>query len=43
VNAHPREFADDNSYFVITTGTPAAHTPEVQLFRDWLLSIAAAR
>ena len=40
VSAHPREFADDNSYFVITPERPQRTRREVQLFRDWLLAIA---
>jgi LysR family transcriptional regulator, glycine cleavage system transcriptional activator len=42
VQAHPREFADDYSYFVITPERPQRIRREVQLFRDWLLSIAAS-
>ncbi len=42
VKALAREFDDDNSYFVITPERPQRIRREVQLFRDWLLSIAAA-
>ena len=40
VHALPQEFADDNSYFVITPERPQRIRREVQLFRDWLLAIA---
>jgi hypothetical protein len=36
----PQEFADDNSYFVITPERPQRIRREVQLFRDWLVAIA---
>jgi LysR family glycine cleavage system transcriptional activator len=42
VSAHPQEFADDNSYFVITPERPQRIRREVQLFRDWLIGVAAA-
>jgi LysR family glycine cleavage system transcriptional activator len=42
VSALPREFADDNSYFVITPERPQRIRREVQLFRDWLIGVAAA-
>jgi LysR family transcriptional regulator, glycine cleavage system transcriptional activator len=41
VRALPQEFADDNSYFVITPERPQRIRREVQLFRDWLLAIAS--
>jgi LysR family transcriptional regulator, glycine cleavage system transcriptional activator len=41
VQALPREFADDNSYFVITPERPQRIRREVQIFRDWLLAAAA--
>lgn len=41
VNALPQEFADDNSYFVITPERPQRIRREVQLFRDWLVAIAS--
>lgn len=42
VMALDREFTDDNSYFVVTPERPQRIRREVQLFRDWLLSTAAA-
>jgi LysR family glycine cleavage system transcriptional activator len=42
VSAHPQEFADDNSYFVITPERPQRIRREVQQFRDWLIGVAAA-
>jgi LysR family glycine cleavage system transcriptional activator len=42
VSALPQEFADDNSYFVITPERPQRVRREVQLFRDWLIGAAAA-
>jgi LysR family transcriptional regulator, glycine cleavage system transcriptional activator len=42
VNAGLQEFVDDNSYFVITPERPQRVGREVQLFRDWLVSVAAA-
>jgi LysR family transcriptional regulator, glycine cleavage system transcriptional activator len=42
VSAHPQEFPDDNSYFVITPERPQRIRREVQLFRDWLIGVAAA-
>jgi hypothetical protein len=41
VNALPQEFADDNSYFVITPERPQRIRREVQLFRDWLVAVAS--
>jgi LysR family glycine cleavage system transcriptional activator len=41
VSALPQEFADDNSYFVITPERPQRIRREVQLFRDWLIGVAA--
>jgi LysR family glycine cleavage system transcriptional activator len=41
VIALPREFSDDNSYFVITPERPQRVRREVQLFREWLVAIAA--
>jgi len=41
VRALPQEFADDNSYFVITPERPQRIRREVQVFRDWLLAIAS--
>ncbi len=35
------EFADDNSYFVVTPERPQRPRREVQIFRDWLISTAA--
>jgi LysR family glycine cleavage system transcriptional activator len=42
VRALPQDFADDNSYFVITPERPQRIRREVQLFRDWLLAVAAS-
>ena len=42
VRAIPEEFADDDSYFVITPERPKRIRREAQLFRDWLVSMAAA-
>jgi LysR family glycine cleavage system transcriptional activator len=42
VTALPQEFADENSYFVITPERPQRIRREVQLFRDWLLAVASA-
>jgi LysR family glycine cleavage system transcriptional activator len=42
VRALPQEFADDNSYFVITPERPQRIRREVQLFRDWLVAIASS-
>jgi len=36
-----REFEDENSYFVITPERPQRIRREVQLFRDWLVTIAS--
>jgi LysR family glycine cleavage system transcriptional activator len=41
VRALPRQFADDNSYFVITPERPQRIRREVQLFKDWLIAVAA--
>ena len=41
VRALPGEFADDNSYFVITPERPQRIRREVQLFKDWLIGVAA--
>jgi LysR family glycine cleavage system transcriptional activator len=42
VAALDREFADDNSYFVVTPERPQRPRREVQACRDWLISAAAA-
>jgi LysR family transcriptional regulator, glycine cleavage system transcriptional activator len=42
VTALPQEFADENSYFVITPERPQRIRREVQLFRDWLVAVASA-
>ena len=42
VVALDHDFADDSSYFVVTPERPQRMRREVQLFRDWLLSAAAA-
>jgi len=42
VDALDREFADDNSYFVVTPERPQRPRREVQACRDWLISAAAA-
>ncbi len=36
-----REFDDDNSYYVMTPERPQRIRREVQLFRDWLVAVAA--
>lgn len=41
VLALDHDFADDSSYFVVTPERPQRMRREVQLFRDWLLSVAA--
>jgi LysR family glycine cleavage system transcriptional activator len=41
VPAIDREFADDNSYFVVTPERPQRPRREVQACRDWLISMAA--
>jgi LysR family transcriptional regulator, glycine cleavage system transcriptional activator len=41
VSALPQEFADDNSYFVITPERPQRIRREVQVFRDWLVAVAS--
>ncbi len=40
VMALAEEFADDNSYFVITPERPQRIRREVQLFRDWLVAVS---
>jgi LysR family transcriptional regulator, glycine cleavage system transcriptional activator len=40
VRALSREFADDNSYFVVTPERPQRIRREVQLFKDWLIAVA---
>jgi LysR family transcriptional regulator, glycine cleavage system transcriptional activator len=40
VQALSREFADDNSYFVVTPERPQRIRREVQLFKDWLIAVA---
>src|SRR5450631_3270843 len=42
VLALDHDFADDSSYFVVTPERAQRMRREVQLFRDWLLSVAAA-
>jgi LysR family glycine cleavage system transcriptional activator len=42
VRALAQDFADDNSYFVITPERPQRIRREVQLFRDWLLAVASS-
>jgi len=42
VPAIPREFADDNSYFLVTPERPQRASRAVQTCREWLLSMAAA-
>jgi LysR family glycine cleavage system transcriptional activator len=41
VVAIDRDFADENSYFVVTPERPQRTRREVQLLRDWLTAIAA--
>jgi LysR family glycine cleavage system transcriptional activator len=43
VMALAEEFADDNSYFVITPERPQRIRREVQLFRDWLVAVAPGK
>lgn len=43
VSALPQEFADENSYFVVTPERPQRTRREVQLFRDWLVAVASAQ
>jgi LysR family glycine cleavage system transcriptional activator len=43
VGAFPKEFPDDNSYYVITPERPQRIRREVQLFRDWLVAVAAPK
>jgi LysR family glycine cleavage system transcriptional activator len=38
----PREFADDNSYFVVTPERPQRASRAVQACREWLISTAAS-
>jgi LysR family glycine cleavage system transcriptional activator len=40
VAAIDRRFADDNSYFVVTPERPQRPRREVQVVRDWLISVA---
>jgi LysR family glycine cleavage system transcriptional activator len=40
VSALPEEFADDNSYFVITPERPQRIRREVEVFKQWLLDIS---
>lgn len=42
IAALPQEFPDDSSYFVIAPERPQRIRREVQLFRDWLIAVAAA-
>jgi len=42
VSALPQEFADDNSYFVITPERPQRIRREVQLFHHWLVAVASS-
>ncbi len=42
VAAIDREFADGNSYFVVTPERPRRIGREVQVFRQWLVALAAA-
>jgi LysR family transcriptional regulator, glycine cleavage system transcriptional activator len=42
VSALREEFADANSYFVITPERPQRIRREVQLLRDWLIAVSAA-
>lgn len=42
VFALDHDFTDDSSYFVVTPERPQRTRREVQLFHDWLLSVAAA-
>ena len=39
VPALDREFADGNSYFVVTPERPRRISREVQVFRDWLVAL----
>jgi len=41
VTAIDREFADDNSYFIVMPERPQRPRREVLAFRDWLMSVAA--
>jgi DNA-binding transcriptional LysR family regulator len=41
VLALDQEFADDNSYFVVSPERPQRMRREVHLFRDWLLAAAS--
>ncbi len=42
VQLFDRDFDDDNSYFVVTPERPRRIRREVQVFRDWLVALAAA-
>jgi len=42
VPATPREFADENSYFVVTPERPQRPSRAVQACREWLISMAAS-
>ncbi len=42
VFALDHDFTDDSSYFVVTPERPQRTRREVQLFHDWLVSVAAA-
>ena len=41
VSALPQEFANEDSYFVITPERPQRIRREAQLFKDWLIAVAA--
>jgi hypothetical protein len=41
VMAIDREFADDNSSFIVMPERPQRPRREVLAFRDWLMSVAA--
>src|SRR6202035_83984 len=41
VSALPQEFADEDSYFVITPERPQRIRREAQLFKEWLIAVAA--
>jgi hypothetical protein len=43
VEALDEEFVDENSYFVVAPERAQRTRREVQLFRDWLLSIASSK
>ena len=42
VAALEREFADDNSYFLVMPERPQRPRREVRAFREWLMSVATA-